>query len=198
MPTHYEVLGVSSAASDDVLRRAYRERARRLHPDRLGDASPAAAERAAREMQAVNEAWRVLRDASSRADYDRRLAGPAPPGRPVDVQAPPAGWDSYDARADDLGARVVRGLPWLLAGVVLAVIFVFTAFAAGGGDDEPTGHDLVGRCVQTSAGDVRSVPCEDPNEGRVVLVVTRSSHCPNGLTATPVGPNWLCLRRVTS
>jgi curved DNA-binding protein CbpA len=77
--SHYEVLGVSRRASTEEIRRAYLDQARRLHPDARSAASADGADRSGRAMQAVNEAWRVLRDPGRRRDYDRRLAG-APSG----------------------------------------------------------------------------------------------------------------------
>src|SRR5207248_1939049 len=50
------------------VRRAYLDRARQLHPDTARDADE-------RQMQAVNEAWFVLRDPARRARYDRELDG---------------------------------------------------------------------------------------------------------------------------
>ncbi|MET0993565.1 MAG: molecular chaperone DnaJ [Mycobacterium sp.] len=65
----YKELGVSSDASADDIKRAYRKLARDLHPDTNPD--PAAADR----FKAVSEAHSVLSDPAKRKDYDetRRL-----------------------------------------------------------------------------------------------------------------------------
>ena len=65
----YKELGVSSDASADDIKRAYRKLARDLHPDTNPD--PAAADR----FKAVSEAHSVLSDPAKRKEYDetRRL-----------------------------------------------------------------------------------------------------------------------------
>jgi molecular chaperone DnaJ len=65
----YKELGVSSDASADDIKRAYRKLARDLHPDTNSD--PNAAER----FKAVSEAHSVLSDPAKRKEYDetRRL-----------------------------------------------------------------------------------------------------------------------------
>jgi len=65
----YKELGVSSDASADEIKRAYRKLARDLHPDTNSD--PNAAER----FKAVSEAHSVLSDPAKRKEYDetRRL-----------------------------------------------------------------------------------------------------------------------------
>jgi molecular chaperone DnaJ len=65
----YKELGVSSDASADDIKRAYRKLARDLHPDTNSD--PSAAER----FKAVSEAHSVLSDPAKRKEYDetRRL-----------------------------------------------------------------------------------------------------------------------------
>lgn len=68
MRNHYEVLGVAPTATSAQLRRAYREAARRTHPDAGGH--PA-------DFLAVREAWDVLGDPVRRVAYDRRLLGAA-------------------------------------------------------------------------------------------------------------------------
>src|SRR6202051_4281841 len=65
----YKELGVSSDASADEIKRAYRKLARDVHPDTNSD--PSAAER----FKAVSEAHSVLSDPAKRKEYDetRRL-----------------------------------------------------------------------------------------------------------------------------
>ena len=62
---YYEVLGVSRNASDDELKSAFRNLARKYHPD-VSDA-PDAEEK----FKEINEAYGVLSDADKRAAYDR-------------------------------------------------------------------------------------------------------------------------------
>ncbi|MCE6952228.1 molecular chaperone DnaJ [Cereibacter sphaeroides] len=63
---YYEVLGVSRTASADELKKAYRTKAKELHPDRNADNPQAEA-----QFKEVNEAYDVLRDADKKAAYDR-------------------------------------------------------------------------------------------------------------------------------
>jgi hypothetical protein len=204
--THYDVLGVHPGAQPEVVRRAYLDLARALHPDRTHGAAPADAEVAARRMQEVNEAWRVLREPASRAAYDRALLGRRPLARATADRPPPRHlaeeeddedldrpFTSAPAEPGDLGLSVVRALPWLTVAVILAAIFVFTAFA--GHDEGPRGpQDLVGRCVSSgNVAAINPVPCQGPNDGKVVLVVDQASLCPDGSTSRPTGTEWLCL-----
>jgi curved DNA-binding protein CbpA len=199
--THYEVLGVPAGASPEEVRQAYLRRARALHPDRLSDVTPVDAARSARAMQDVTEAWRVLRNPASRSAYDQAMAGPprtASPTTAADAAALDVDdrWSPGGADPGDVATRVVRGLPWVAVVAVLGAIFVFTAFAGRGGDDESPSR-WVGRCVGTRTGQgTVEVPCDDPDAERVDLVVERQSQCPQGATATPVDESWLCLRPV--
>ncbi|TDB37006.1 MAG: J domain-containing protein [Actinobacteria bacterium] len=74
---HYRELQVSRNAEPEVIDKAYRILALKYHPDTgtTGDAD---------RMQRINAAYAVLRDAVSRAAYDR-------------AQAPrdPSGWDVF-------------------------------------------------------------------------------------------------------
>ncbi|MBW3580923.1 MAG: J domain-containing protein [Actinobacteria bacterium] len=211
-PSYYDVLGVPPVASADAIRRAYRQRAREVHPDRQsGSASgPPSATGTARAMQELNEAWRVLGDPARRAVYDRSLQAPVLPRRPPRPRWEVADDDLDDdarpyrhrlAEPGDLGMSIVRGLPWLMVILVLGAIFVFTAFAGGGDDDATTSSDLVGSCVVLERGGaVSKVPCSGPSDGRVDLIAARSSLCPEGSDVARLAgeESWLCLRDPSS
>ncbi|MBK1784729.1 molecular chaperone DnaJ [Prauserella cavernicola] len=73
----YRELGVSSDASQDEIKKAYRKLARENHPD----ANPGNAQ-AETKFKAVSEAYGVLSDTAKRKEYDeaRRLFGSGGPG----------------------------------------------------------------------------------------------------------------------
>jgi len=62
---HYEVLGISRQATDDDIKRAYRDLARRYHPDSHPD-DPEAEER----FKEISVAYEALRDPERRRRYD--------------------------------------------------------------------------------------------------------------------------------
>lgn len=83
MTTHYDVLGVSPRASGDQIKRAYYRRARAYHPDAHAGSSDAVLDEAQEAMASLNAAWRTLRDARARAEYDRKLALVSGAGAPA-------------------------------------------------------------------------------------------------------------------
>lgn len=62
---YYEVLGISRSATQQEIKKAYRQLARRYHPD-VSDVTDAEA-----RFKEINEAYEVLSDPEKRATYDR-------------------------------------------------------------------------------------------------------------------------------
>ena len=63
---YYDVLGAAKGSSADDLKKAYRSKAKELHPDR-NSANP----NAEAQFKEINEAYEVLKDADKKAAYDR-------------------------------------------------------------------------------------------------------------------------------
>ena len=63
---YYDVLGVPKGSEADVIKKAYRTKAKELHPDRNSDNPNAES-----QFKEVNEAYEVLKDADKKAAYDR-------------------------------------------------------------------------------------------------------------------------------
>lgn len=192
MQSHYDVLGVSATATAAEIRTAYVGRARSLHPDVHAGGPQAEVDGARRAMQDVNEAWRVLRDPERRAEYDRSLVAVAAVASEEHLDWFDRPYEHRVAEPGDVTIALVRAAPWAAVLVVLAIIFVFTAFAR---NDDAADADLVGRCVATDSGSVTPVSCDAPNDGRVVRIGQEANHCSNGAEAREVsGGTWLCLR----
>ena len=63
---YYEVLGISKGANADEIKKAYRTKAKELHPDRNADNPNAES-----QFKEVNEAYDCLKDGDKKAAYDR-------------------------------------------------------------------------------------------------------------------------------
>lgn len=63
---YYDVLGIAKGASPDEIKKAYRTKAKELHPDRNADKPDAES-----QFKEANEAYEVLKDGDKKAAYDR-------------------------------------------------------------------------------------------------------------------------------
>lgn len=124
--THYEVLGVDPAASEETIRAAYHRLVAQYHPDRH-QGNPL--EELAREkLVRINEAYQTLNDARRRAAYDASLHGAWPHPRQAAARspAPPA----RVIKALLLVVVLIAAFP-LLARIALPMLrLVFRAFRA--------------------------------------------------------------------
>jgi len=66
---YYKVMGISSTATEEDIKKTYRKLARQYHPD-LNPGDKAAEER----FKEIGEAYEVLSDPERRAEYDGRQA----------------------------------------------------------------------------------------------------------------------------
>ena len=161
--THYQVLGIPESASADEVRRAHRQLAQVLHPDRQAGASAAEQSLAERRMREVNAAWTALSDPQRRAAYDRSLraartgsasAGASATATATAARGPMAARFVDDEPEFDRSVDVDPDEPelspthfWLLrrgplvaALVIGALVFVVSAYA--GGDQQAPRHHL--------------------------------------------------------
>ncbi|KAH9924731.1 uncharacterized protein B0H18DRAFT_1010949 [Fomitopsis serialis] len=84
----YETLGLDRNASPEDVRKAYRKRALKTHPDRLSlQTSEADKATAAEEFRKVNNAYEVLSDEENRKLYDRHGVWPPPTAPDPDARA---------------------------------------------------------------------------------------------------------------
>ena len=174
---HYRRLGVSSNASPDEIRAAYRNAARRFHPDARAARGASGSDD---EMAAVNEAWRVLSDPVLRARYDAELGLGNDSAVNATVTVPPR---VVPFAVDQTPAR----FPWrfvvLFVVAAAIVILVVGAFTDPG---EPTPIDnvvRVGSCVTIDSVrlEVDEVACTDAHDGVVEQVVPFDASCPFSL-----------------
>ncbi len=88
---YYETLGVKNEATEDEIRKVYRDLAHKYHPDKTGG------DKAAEEkLKEINAAYNVLKNAGKRKEYDQQRAFGATQGfGPFDFTGASASGDDF-------------------------------------------------------------------------------------------------------
>jgi curved DNA-binding protein CbpA len=89
--SYYELLDLPASASSDDIKKAFRQQIARYHPDKVQHLGKEFQDMAADRAAELTEAYRILSNDASRAEYDRTLgAAPSPPSSPASPPAPSA------------------------------------------------------------------------------------------------------------
>ena len=95
---YYEVLGVSKAASEDEIKKAYRKMAKKYHPD-LNPNDKSAEEK----FKEINEAYEVLSDPQKKSRYDQFGHAGVDPNYGAGAGGGFGGFGGFDGMDFDLG-----------------------------------------------------------------------------------------------
>jgi hypothetical protein len=170
----YEILGVPPSASTEHIRNSYRQLARQLHPDVVGDHPESSL-----QMAEINHAWSVLSDPVRRRDYDNTA-------RPSSVDS-----RSHNAQRRDFGAThhvasmpaTPARFPWRSMLVATVVLSIIVLIARGMTDPPPPGipDQLLesGSCVVVGTDRLAvEVSCGGPHDYVVVQFIPLDRKCP--------------------
>ena len=68
MKNLYSILGVSTSATEEEIKKAYKELAKKLHPDRNNGIET-------EQFKEITEAYDILSDKKKKAEYDKEIIG---------------------------------------------------------------------------------------------------------------------------
>ena len=170
--SHYEVLGVRPNASESEIRNAYRNLARRLHPDVVGSAV-----QGSQSMSEVNQAWTVLSDVGSRRSYDASIGTESRMQRDSDTAARAAYVVNQEHQLTPARFPWRAMLAVAAAGaVVVLVLHAFSSPAVPGAPDQLLSS---GSCVVISTDLLASeVSCDAPHDAVVSQLIATDRICP--------------------
>ena len=174
----YEVLGVSREATEDEIKKAFRRRARELHPD--VNKAPDAED----QFKELNEAYDVLSDAQKRAQYDRfgTVPGAAGGGNPyggggyVDFEDLfGGGFGMGDIFSSFFGGQATGRTPMRKEGRDMGVGLRLTLEEVAAGAKKEIVYDRLAPCPDCEGSglgpDGREITCPDCHgQGRVVTI----------------------------
>ena len=173
----YEVLGVSRDATEDEIKKAFRRRARELHPDvnKAADAED--------QFKELNEAYDVLSDPQKRSAYDRfgTIPGAAGGGSPygggyVDFEDLfGGGFGMGDIFSSFFGGQATGRTPMRKEGRDMGVGLRLTLEEVAAGAKKEIVYDRLAPCPDCEGSglgpDGREITCPDcRGQGRVVTV----------------------------
>lgn len=213
---------MSRHATDAEIRHAHRELARLLHPDHLANVPLKSADRALAgvRIREVNEAWRILGSAPSRANYDATLAPEEPHWDPPWESNPPRRFTTHPRQPTYKPAahRVAGQRPatrenpsrpfhwapvviWLVTMLTAIVLLIVLLANRSSSSEKPIPQPSARTCVQIESGPrTVVVPCTEPNVGSVVSSASTPAGCPAGTTARRLDPGDVdlsCLQPTT-
>jgi hypothetical protein len=153
MQNHYEVLGLSMHATQEAIRRRYRELVRQYHPD--VNPSPQAKERFLR----IQEAYQVLSDPERRRHYDALLRlqmGEPPSARysqprtqpPRSTQSAQASQPKPSPSQDELRRVILQAERAFLQGRLQDALY-WAKQATRLAPRHPKGHEIIGDVYRT-------------------------------------------------
>ncbi len=200
--TYYAILGIPESATQDEIKRAYRDLIRQVHPDHVPNATPYWRRTAEEKSKELNEAYHVLVDPDRRLIYDGRLATyrqrftPAPSSWQPDADITPEPRSSIRPPNHRTRSRKARynwrpllhwagRYPFLAGCVVILMLLPAVGLLVG-----LRQHKAATENVSPSDGSYSAFPCLDPRD---VVSPIDGKPCrkldSTTTTADPPGPN---------